>query len=102
AAGRQCLDAFRTLSAHAIDGHEGRTLQADEDQRLVPEYPQVMLHSPEKMPLAVAVANMKGVYYTDYGLQMAATLLSVAPVLLLFLLLQRDFVSGLASGAVKG
>ena len=64
--------------------------------------PQVMLHSPEKMPLAVAVANMKGVYYTDYGLQMAATLLSVAPVLLLFLLLQRDFVSGLASGAVKG
>jgi len=64
--------------------------------------PQVLLHSPEKMPLAVTVANMKGVYYTDYGLQMAATLLSVAPVLVLFLFLQRDFVSGLASGAVKG
>ncbi|MEL7472017.1 MAG: carbohydrate ABC transporter permease [Planctomycetota bacterium] len=64
--------------------------------------PQVLLHSPEKMPLAVTVANMKGVYFTDYGLQMAATLLSVAPVLVLFLMLQRDFVSGLASGAVKG
>ncbi len=64
--------------------------------------PQVLLHSPEKMPLAVAVANMKGVYYQDYGMQMAATLLSVAPVLVLFLMLQRDFVSGLASGAVKG
>lgn len=64
--------------------------------------PQVLLHSPEKMPLAVAVANMKGVYYQDYGLQMAATLLSVFPVLVLFVLLQRDFVSGLASGAVKG
>jgi multiple sugar transport system permease protein len=64
--------------------------------------PQVLLHSPEKMPLAVAVANMKGVYYQDYGMQMAATLLSVAPVLLLFLMLQRDFVAGLASGAVKG
>lgn len=64
--------------------------------------PQVLLHSPEKMPLAVAVANMKGVYYQDYGMQMAATLVSVAPVLVLFLLLQRDFVSGLATGAVKG
>ena len=64
--------------------------------------PQVFLHSPEKMPLAVAVANLKGTYYTEYGLQMAATLLAVAPVLILFLLLQRDFVSGLASGAVKG
>ncbi len=64
--------------------------------------PQVLLHSPEKMPLAVAVANMKGVYYQDYGVQTAASLLSVAPVLVLFLMLQRDFVAGLASGAVKG
>ena len=52
-------------------------------------------------PLSVAVAQLKGVYYQDYGLQIAGTLLAVAPVLGLFLFLQRDFVSGLTSGAVK-
>lgn len=63
--------------------------------------PQVILHDPAKFPLAVAIAQLKGVYYQDYGLQMAATLVSVAPVLTLFLLLQKDFISGLTSGAVK-
>jgi multiple sugar transport system permease protein len=64
--------------------------------------PQVILQSPEKFPLAVAIAQLKGVYYQDYGVQMAATLVSVAPVMLLFLLLQREFIAGLTSGAVKG
>ncbi len=63
--------------------------------------PQIVLQSAGKYPLSVAVAQLKGVYYQDYGLQIAGTLLSVAPVLGLFLLLQRDFVSGLTSGAVK-
>jgi len=64
--------------------------------------PQVVLQTPGKFPLAVAVAQLKGVYYQDYGLQMAGTLLSVAPVLVLFLILQREFIAGLTSGAVKG
>jgi ABC-type glycerol-3-phosphate transport system permease component len=63
--------------------------------------PQIVLQSAGKFPLSVAVAQLKGVYYQDYGLQIAGTLLSVAPVLALFLFLQRDFVSGLTSGAVK-
>jgi ABC-type glycerol-3-phosphate transport system permease component len=63
--------------------------------------PQIVLQSAAKFPLSVAVAQLKGVYYQDYGLQIAGTLLSVAPVLGLFLLLQKDFVSGLTSGAVK-
>lgn len=64
--------------------------------------PQVFFQTPEKFPLAVSVAQLRGAYYQDYGLLMAGTLVSVVPVLLLFLLLQREFVSGLTSGAVKG
>lgn len=63
--------------------------------------PQIVLQSTGKFPLSVAIAQLKGVYYQDYGLQIAGTLLSVAPVLVLFLFLQRDFISGLTSGAVK-
>ncbi len=64
--------------------------------------PQVVLQSPERFPLSVAVAQLQGVYYQEYGLLMAATLLSVAPVLVLFIILQREFVAGLTAGAVKG
>ncbi|MFN7020337.1 MAG: carbohydrate ABC transporter permease [Phycisphaerales bacterium] len=63
--------------------------------------PQIVMQSTGKFPLSVAVAQLKGVYYQDYGLQVAGTLLSVAPVLGLFLLLQREFISGLTVGAVK-
>ena len=45
---------------------------------------------------------LKGVYGTDYGLVMAGTLCSIAPIMCLFLLLQKEFISGLTSGAVKG
>lgn len=64
--------------------------------------PQIVLQTPERFPLAVAVNQLRGVYYQDYGLQMAGTLVSVFPVLALFLLLQNEFIAGLTSGAVKG
>ena len=64
--------------------------------------PQVILQSPERFPLSVAIAQLKGVYSQDYGMLMAGTLVSVLPVLVLFLLLQREFIAGLTSGAVKG
>ncbi len=64
--------------------------------------PQIILQSPERFPLAVAIAQVKGVYGTDYGLLMAGTLVSIVPVMALFIGLQREFIAGLTSGAVKG
>lgn len=64
--------------------------------------PQIVLQTESKQPLSVAIAQLRGVYRTDYGLLMAATVVSIAPVAALFLLLQRQFISGLTSGAVKG
>ncbi len=64
--------------------------------------PQVVLQEPSKFPLAVTIAQLKNVYYQDYGLLMAGTLFSIVPVAGLFLLMQKDYVAGLTSGAVKG
>ena len=64
--------------------------------------PQIILQSPELQPLSVALNNLKGLYGTDYGLIMAGTIVSISPVMCLFLLLQKEFISGLTSGAVKG
>ena len=64
--------------------------------------PQVILQSPEKFPLAVAIAQLRGIYTTEYGMISAGTLVSIAPIMVIFLLLQKEFISGLTSGAVKG
>lgn len=64
--------------------------------------PQIILQSPERHPLSVTIFGMKGLYGGEYSLIMAGTLVSIAPVMILFLLLQKEFISGLTSGAVKG
>ncbi len=63
---------------------------------------QIIIKSPEMLPLSVAVAQLRSEYGQDYGMLMAGTLVSIAPVMLLFLMLQREFIEGLSSGAVKG
>jgi ABC-type glycerol-3-phosphate transport system permease component len=67
-------------------------------------WPQVVLQDPSRYTLPIGLSNMIGLpeYQTHYGVLMAGTLLSILPVGVLFFVLQRDFVSGLASGAVKG
>lgn len=64
--------------------------------------PQIVLQDSTSFPLSVAINQLRGLYGTDYGLVMSGTLVSIAPVLALFLLLQKEFISGLTSGAVKG
>ena len=64
--------------------------------------PQIVLQDSASFPLSVAINQLRGLYGTDYGLVMAGTLVSIAPVLALFLLLQKEFLTGLTSGAVKG
>lgn len=64
--------------------------------------PQVVLQDPASFPLSVTMNQLRGLYGTDYGLVTSGTLVSIAPVLALFLLLQKEFISGLTSGAVKG
>jgi ABC-type glycerol-3-phosphate transport system permease component len=67
-------------------------------------WPQVVLQDQAKFTLPIGLAGMLSLpeYQTQYGVLMAGTLLSVLPVMLLFFVLQKDFVSGLASGAIKG
>ena len=67
-------------------------------------WPSVVLQDESKHTLPIGLATMVGLpgFNTQYGVLMAGTFLAVLPVMLLFFALQRDFISGLASGAVKG
>lgn len=64
--------------------------------------PQIILQSPESMPLSVAINQLRGTYSREYGMIMAGTFVSIAPVMMLFLLLQKEFIGGLTAGSVKG
>lgn len=50
----------------------------------------------------VALTEFSSEFYVDWGASMAASVVLTVPVIAIFLLLQRYFISGMASGAVKG
>ena len=64
-------------------------------------WPLVVLRSQELQTLPVVMAGMVNMYRMEYGVIMAASLLSTMPILLLFLALQKQFLAGLTVGAVK-
>src|SRR5215203_2411424 len=63
--------------------------------------PLVFLVSDELRTLPVGMLFFQGRFTTDYGLMSAGVLIISLPVTVLFLVFQRDFVKGLASGALK-
>jgi len=64
--------------------------------------PQIFMHSQEKQVLPVVMSQYIGIYSQQYGVFLAGTLLSIVPPAVLFFALQREFIAGLTSGAVKG
>ena len=65
-------------------------------------WPQIVLHSKERFTLPIALTQTVGLYSQQYGVLMAGTVLSILPVVILFFILQKEFISGLTAGAVKG
>jgi ABC-type glycerol-3-phosphate transport system permease component len=63
--------------------------------------PNVYLQSQSKLPLPVVLNQFIGTYTQQYGVFLAGTLIAIIPPAILFLALQREFISGLTSGAVK-
>lgn len=64
--------------------------------------PLIYLKSPEKKTIQLGLKMFIGQYSSEYGLIMAGSVLSLIPVLLIFILLQKHFVQGIASTGLKG
>ena len=63
--------------------------------------PNVYLQTQAKLPLPVVLNQYIGTYTQQYGVFLAGTLVAIIPPAILFFALQREFISGLTSGAVK-
>lgn len=64
--------------------------------------PNVFLHSQAKLTLPVVLNLYLSQYGSDYGVFLSGTALAILPPAILFFALEKEFVSGLTSGAVKG
>lgn len=65
-------------------------------------WPLVVLTSPERHTVQVALQGLNNAYYQDYGMVMAGTFLGTLPVIVMFVLFGRQIVGGIMEGALKG
>ncbi|KWX81469.1 hypothetical protein AMQ83_34070 [Paenibacillus riograndensis] len=65
-------------------------------------WPSVILRSQENMTLSVALKALEDSNNTPYHLIMAGSVVSVLPLLIIVLIFQRQLISGMIDGAVKG
>lgn len=64
-------------------------------------WPFLMINTQDKQLLAVGLKLFNGQYGTDYGGLFAATTVAIVPVLIVYLIFQKRFISGLAAGSGK-
>jgi multiple sugar transport system permease protein len=56
----------------------------------------------DKYPITSSLQNLRGQFFTDYNLLSAGSVIAAIPTVVVFVLLQKQFVSGLTLGATKG
>jgi ABC-type glycerol-3-phosphate transport system permease component len=64
--------------------------------------PNIFLHSEDNLTVPVVLNLLLGMYRMKQGIFLAGTALAMIPPAVLFFFLQKEFISGLTSGAVKG
>jgi multiple sugar transport system permease protein len=64
-------------------------------------WPLIVLSDQARYTLPVAIANLAGEHVQDAELMMAGSVITILPVLILFLALQRYYIAGLMAGSVK-
>ena len=65
-------------------------------------WPLIVLTDQRRYTLPVAMASLVGQHALDIELMMAGAVVTVLPVLVVFLALQRYYIAGLTAGSVKG
>jgi len=63
--------------------------------------PLIFINSIDKMTLTLGLANMKGMYSTDWPVMMAGAFISMIPILIVFLFAQDFFVKSIALTGLK-
>lgn len=66
------------------------------------QWPLIVLQTSHKQTLPVGLAYFMGEHHTDWNLLMAGSLMSIIPLVIVFIIGQKFFVKGIQLGGIKG
>lgn len=64
--------------------------------------PLIYLNSPENFTVPLLLNSFKGLYTADWSLMMAGTVISIIPVLIVYIIAQRHIIEGISITGMKG
>jgi multiple sugar transport system permease protein len=65
-------------------------------------WPSLVLNSPDKQTIPLVLAGLRSLYWSRYDLYMAGSMLTVVPVMLVYLFASKHFIRGIALTGLKG
>ena len=65
-------------------------------------WPLLMLTDKNKMTLPIALSTLNGQYATEYNVLMAGSLISMIPIIIIYIVAQKQFKDGMMAGGIKG
>lgn len=65
-------------------------------------WPLLMLTDRNKMTLPIALSTLNGQFNTEYNVLMAGSLISMIPIILIYIFAQKYFKNGMMAGGIKG
>lgn len=89
---------LRTTTVHAILAHDGVTVRLSRRSAA----PRALAGDDSTLTVAAVDEFGQPDEFVDYSVVMAGVILSTIPLLILFVVAGRHFVSGIMQGAVKG
>ena len=66
------------------------------------QWPLIMVSSSKLYTVQLGLAFLNGSQHVNWNDMMSASLISICPVVIIFLLFQKQFVQGMASSGIKG
>jgi len=65
-------------------------------------WPLLLIQNVDRLPVTTGINNLKGAFVENDNLIAAGAIMTVIPTLIVYLVLQRQFVAGLTLGSTKG
>lgn len=65
-------------------------------------WPLIVLRTDDKFTLPIGLSSLISPYGNNYDILIAGSVVSIIPILILFLLFQKSFINGITAGGVKG
>lgn len=65
-------------------------------------FAQIFLNDKSKMPLSIGLMEFQGMYSTDHAGMIAAVVITVIPVIVVYTILHKYIIEGMVAGAIKG